>query len=250
MTDYRGKCAIVTGGGAGLGKAIALAFARAGANVVISGRRKEKLQETLCEIEAAGSRGIAVQADVSKRANAQVTIDAALNAFSRIDFLINNACATSVIGPIEAMTDELWQLSLNSGLGGTLFHMQAALPHLKESRGAIVNFGSRQGTHGAEGYSAYAATKEGIRGLSRVAAREFGPFGIRVNVVNPAAESDAASEYFKNHPGSREFYQNQAALRRFGKPDDIAAIVLFLCSDEADYMTGQTLNVDGGQVMF
>jgi NAD(P)-dependent dehydrogenase (short-subunit alcohol dehydrogenase family) len=250
MSEFEGKCAIVTGGGAGLGLAIAHAFGKAGVNVVVSGRRLEKLEAAVREIEAAGGRAIAVQADATRREDAQRTIDAAVAAFGQVDFLVNNAQTTGLTSAIEDIDEHQWRTTLDSGLSGTLYHMQAALSHLKVSKGAIVNFGSRQGSHGAEHYGAYAATKEGIRGLSRVAAREFGPFGIRVNVVNPAAETEGARDYFAANPGSRAFFENQASLRRIGSPaGDIAPVVLFLCSEAGNYISGQTLNLDGGQVM-
>lgn len=250
MFDFTGKCAIVTGGGAGIGLATARAFAAAGAGVVISGRRQEKLDDALASIESAGGRAIAVQADVSRKEDAEKTVRAAVDAFGRVDYLINNAHSTDVAGPIETIAEADLRRSLDSGLGGTLFHMQAALPFLKQSKGAIVNFGSRQGTYGAENYGVYASAKEAIRGLSRVAAREFGPHGIRVNVINPAAETDAAREYFEANPGAREYFEGVASLRRMGTPEEIASSVLMLCSDAAGYISGQTINVDGGQEMF
>jgi NAD(P)-dependent dehydrogenase (short-subunit alcohol dehydrogenase family) len=250
MGEYSGKVAIVTGGGAGLGKAIALAFAKQGANVVVSGRTLARLEETVREIEAAGAKGLAVQADVARREDAYRTIEQTVAAFGRIDALINNAQVTGMSSPIAEMGEKEYHDTVDSGIGGTLWHMQAAYPHLKETKGAIVNFGSRQGIYGAETYGAYAAAKEGIRGLSRTAAREFGPAGIRVNVVNPAAETDAAAKFFADNPGTKEWFENQAALRYIGTPeDDIAPVVLFLCSDAARYLTGQTLCVEGGQTM-
>lgn len=248
--DFSGTCAVVTGGGSGIGLAIALAFAKAGAGVVISGRRAEVLAEAARRIEALGGKVVTVQADASKREDARRTIDAAVAAFGRVDFLINNAQTTGLIAPIEEIDEAGWRANLDSGLGGTLYHIQAALPHLKQSKGAIVNFGSRQGTWGAEGFGAYAATKEGIRGLTRTAARELGPHGIRVNVVCPAAETDASRDYLDSSPGLREFFANQASLRRLGDPDrDIAPVILFLCSEGGSYISGQTLHLDGGQEM-
>ena len=251
MSEFKGKCAIVTGGGAGIGKAVALAFAKEGANVVITGRTKSRLDETAREIEAAGGKALALQADAASRDDAAKVVAEAAKMFGRIDYLINNAQTTGYSSPIGEIGEEEYRVTLDSGLGGTLYFMQETLPHLKDSKGAIVNFGSRQGVYGAESYGMYAATKEAIRGLSRVAAREMGPFGIRVNVVNPAAETDAASEFFEKHPGSREYFEGQASLRRMGTPEgDIAPVVLFLCSEAANYVSGQTINVEGGQVMF
>lgn len=249
MGEFAGTCVIVTGGGAGIGLTMAKAFAEQGAHVVVTGRRREKLDQAVAAIEALGARGLAVQADVSRREDATRTIEAAFEAFGRIDFLINNAQNTTHAGPLAEVDEASWRAAIDSGAGGTLFHMQAALPHLAETKGAIVNFGSRQGTHGAENYGPYAAAKEAIRALSRVAAREFGPMGVRVNVINPAAETDAARAYFEANPGAREYFENEAALRRMGTPEDIAQVALFLCSKAAGYVSGQTINVDGGQVM-
>lgn len=250
MGEFTGKCAIVTGGGSGLGRAIALTFAENGANVVVSGRTLSKLQETVAMVEALGVKGVAVQADVARRDDARKTIDAAIQAFGRIDALINNAQVTGANSAIKDMDEKEYHDNVDSGIGGTIWHMQAAYPHLKETKGAIVNMGSRQGVWGAEGYGGYAAAKEGIRGLSRVAAREMGPEGIRVNVVNPAAETEGAAKYFAENPGIKEWFENQASLRYIGTAkDDIAPVVLFLCSEAARYVTGQTISVEGGQTM-
>jgi NAD(P)-dependent dehydrogenase (short-subunit alcohol dehydrogenase family) len=142
-------------------------------------------------------------------------------------------------------------MTLESGLLGTLYHMQAAFPQLKQQGGSIVNFGSRTGTAGEAGFGIYAATKEGIRGLSRVAAREWGPHNIRVNVICPAALSEAAKKYIAEHPEQEQYYVSMIPLRRLGDPlRDIAPIVVFLASDEARYVTGQTINAEGGMTMF
>ena len=198
---------------------------------------------------ANGARVVPVQADVAKREDAKRTIDAAIAHFGRLDILANNAQATRQ-AKIEDITDESIALTFGSGLFGTLFHMQAAFPYLRERGGAVINFGTRQGIYGEPGDGIYGANKEGIRALSRTAAREWGKFKIRVNVINPAALSPGAEKFVKENPDRAQLYCDAMALGRFGDPDaDIAPIAVFLASDEAQYVTGQTINADGGQIM-
>jgi len=222
---------------------------REGAAVVISARRGDVIEETARTLAANGARVVPVQADVAKREDAKRTIDAAIAHFGRLDILANNAQATRQ-AKIEDITDESIALTFGSGLFGTLFHMQAAFPYLRERGGAVINFGTRQGIYGEPGDGIYGANKEGIRALSRTAAREWGKFKIRVNVINPAALSPGAEKFVKENPDRAQLYCDAMALGRFGDPDaDIAPIAVFLASDEAQYVTGQTINADGGQIM-
>jgi NAD(P)-dependent dehydrogenase (short-subunit alcohol dehydrogenase family) len=249
MRRLEGKVAVITGCSQGIGLAIAKAFAAEGAALVISARRGDVLEQNAREIETGGTRVIAVEADVAKREDAKRTIAAAADEFGRIDVLVNNAQATRQ-ALVEDITDEAIELTLGSGLLGTLYHMQAAFPLLKERGGAVINFGTRQGIYGEPGDGIYGAGKEGIRALSRSAAREWGQFGIRVNVVNPAALSPSAAKFFEENPVRAQQYFDAIALRRFGDPaEDIAPICVFLASEEGRYLTGQTLNADGGQIM-
>ena len=249
MKRLEGKVAVVTGCSQGIGAAIARAFAREGAAVVISARRGDALEDVAVEIEAAGGKAVAVQADVAKREDAARTIAAAADRFGRLDILVNNAQATKQ-ARIEDITDEAIALTLGSGLLGTLYHMQAAFPLLRERGGTVINFGTRQGIYGEPGDGIYGAGKEGIRALSRSAAREWGQFGIRVNVINPAALSPSAEKHLGANPERAKKYLDEISLRRFGNPDeDIAPIAVFLASEDGRYLTGQTLNADGGQIM-
>lgn len=249
MGKLEGKVAVVTGGSQGIGYAIAKAFAREGASVVISSRRADAIAEAAQQLSADGAKVIGVQADTAVKADAQRTIAAAADNFGRIDILANNAQAT-IQGLIEDISDEAIGLTFGSGLHGTLYHMQAALPYLKKQGGSIINLGSRQGIYGQPGDGIYGANKEAIRALSRSAAREWGQFGIRVNVINPAGLSPAAEAFLNADAERAQKYYDEMPLGRFGRLDeDIAPVALFLASDDSHYVTGQTINADGGQVM-
>jgi NAD(P)-dependent dehydrogenase (short-subunit alcohol dehydrogenase family) len=251
MSDrLRGKVAVITGGGQGVGLGIARAYAREGANVLLTGRVGEKLEGAVAELEALGGKAAYQVGTAGVRADAEAAIAHTVKTFGQLDILVNNAQSSKPGTPFEATDDETIDLTLRSGLYGSIHHMQAALPHMKEKGGSIINLGSREGIHGGSGFAAYAATKEGIRGLSRVAAREWGRFKIRVNVICPAALSPAAITYLEGHPQEAEMYRKEIALGYFGDPEkDIGPVAVFLASDDSRYLTGQTLNADGGQVM-
>jgi NAD(P)-dependent dehydrogenase (short-subunit alcohol dehydrogenase family) len=251
MSELQDRVAIVTGGGQGVGLGIATAMARQGANLVLTGRTEAKLREAETTLQALGAQVLVVPGDTRRRADADKTIALAIERFGRIDALVNNAQSSTPGVPLEALTDDDWRETLESGLYGTLYFMQAVLPLMKQQHsGKIVNFASRTGIEGMLGFGAYATAKEGIRGLSRVAAREWGAYGICVNVVCPAALTPAADKYLEANPLERTRYLSEIALGRFGDPEqDIGRVVAFLCSAGADYITGQTINVDGGQSM-
>jgi NAD(P)-dependent dehydrogenase (short-subunit alcohol dehydrogenase family) len=245
-----GKVAIITGAGQGVGLGIAQAFAAQGANLVITGRDESKLSTVAANLSSRHIKVITVRGDVRRRESALHTVAAAVAEFGRIDILVNNAQSSVPGVPLESIDDDTIALTLESGLLGTLYHMQAAFPHLKTRGGAIINFGSREGIFGGVGFGIYAATKEGIRGLSRSAAREWGKHGIRVNVVCPAALTPPAVAYLATHPEEEAMYKRDISLGRFGDSlEDIAPVAVFLAGDDARYVTGQTINADGGQQM-
>lgn len=250
MGRLSGKVAIVTGAGQGCGLGVAQAFASEGASLVITGRTLEKLESVRPDLEARGAKVVVAAGDGAKRENAQRAVKSAIDAFGRLDVLVNNAQATSPGTMIQDIGDADLQLTLGSGFHATLHHMQAAFPHMKARGGSIINFGTKMGILAAPGYGAYAATKEAIRGLSRVAAKEWGQYKIRVNVVNPASLSPGAVAYFKQHPEEEAHHLKDVAMGYFGDAEkDVGRAVVLLALDESRYITGQTINVDGGQVM-
>jgi NAD(P)-dependent dehydrogenase (short-subunit alcohol dehydrogenase family) len=250
MGKLDGKVAVITGAGQGVGLGIAQAFSAEGANVLITGRDAARLEAAIPQIESRGGKAVAWSGDAAKKESAQAAIEAAVGAFGRLDILVNNAQARRSGVPVEEVTPEDMELALGSGPVATLFHMQAAFPHLKARGGSIINFGSKMGLMPIFGMSTYAAAKEAIRGLTRSAAREWGKHGIRVNVLNPASLSDSGKAYFSSRPEEFAKLKADLALGYFGEAEtDIGAAAVFLASDASRYLTGQTINVDGGQVM-
>jgi len=229
---------------------IAQGLAAEGANIVLTGRDKAKLNDAAISLGAEGTKVLTIAGDVRKKESADGTVAAAMEAFGRLDILVNNAQSSKPGIRMEDMSQEDIELTVESGLMGMVYHMPVALPHMKARGGSIVNLGSLEGILGSAGFGIYGATKEAIGGLSRTAAREWGCYNIRVNVICPAAWSPAAEQFFADHPDRRDAYLSQIALGRLGDPaTDIASAAVFLASAESAYITGQTINVDGGQTM-
>jgi NAD(P)-dependent dehydrogenase (short-subunit alcohol dehydrogenase family) len=248
--DLSARTAIVTGAGQGLGRGIALVLAKRGANVVLTGRTESKLISVAAEIAAGGDTAVPVAGDVSSRQDVQRVVEAALEVFGGIDILINNA-QSSRPGPVTSMTDEDLEHTLRSGAFGTLYAMQACYPHMKaRGGGSIVNFGSSTSITGDRGFGAYAMTKEAIRGLTRVAASEWGRDNIRVNVVCPAAMSPSAAAFRDEDPDRWARILRSIPLGRMGEEvDDIGRAVAALVSDDLRFLTGATLLLDGGRLL-
>ena len=259
---YKGKVVIITGAGkpapladgsaGSIGYGIAIAFAKEGADLVITGRNVKKLEEAKQELESLyGIRVLAVQADVNSGAdNAAVVrnvIDRTIQEFGRIDVLINNAQASASGVSIAQHTTEQFDLAMYSGLYSTFYYMQACYPHLKETRGSVINFASGAGLFGNKGQCSYAAAKEGIRGLSRVAATEWGPDGINVNVICPLAWTSQL-EYFQNaYPEAFAANVHMPPMGRFGNAEaDIGRVCVQIASEDFKYMSGETITLEGG----
>jgi NAD(P)-dependent dehydrogenase (short-subunit alcohol dehydrogenase family) len=246
-----GRTAIVTGAGQGIGKGIALALARAGADMVVVSRTPENLNTTADAIEELGVNVRRIEGDVSDRATADRAVAEAASAFGRLDILVNNAHSFTTSITLEEMPEENFRINMETGLFGTIHFMQAAFPQLRERGGSIINFGSYNGVYGMAGYAAYAATKEAIRGVTRCAARDWGKYRIRVNVILPAAVTEAAKRFFARAPENLKSVTDTIAMGYVGDIDeDIAPVAVFLASDESRYITGQTVNVEGGRWMW
>jgi NAD(P)-dependent dehydrogenase (short-subunit alcohol dehydrogenase family) len=241
-----GRSAIVTGAGTGIGRGIAIAMAKDGANVAIVGRTLATLKETSAAVEEAGGRAICVQGSVADRDTAPRAVAKAVEAFGQLDVVVNNAHTFTSNLPLDETPETDLRLHMESGFFGTFYFMQAAFPQMRERGGSIINFGSIAGVLGWANLSPYAAAKEAIRGLSRSASREWGKYKIRVNVIVPASHSPKADEYL-SIPEVMNATLAMIPLGYIGDPEvDIGRVAVFLASDDARYVTGQTIHTDGG----
>lgn len=242
------KVVIITGGGKGIGRGIAEAFAEEGANLVITGRDESALIKAKEELEAQYSiQVLEVQADGSKLENVTNVIQKTIEKFGHLDVLINNAMASKSGTMLKDHSKSDFDLAINTGLYATFYYMHEAYPYLKESKGKVINFASGAGLAGRIGQSSYAAAKEGIRGLSRVAATEWGPDGINVNVVCPLVETPQMLKWKEEYP---EHYAKTIAgipLGRFGDAkNDVGRTCVFLASEDASFISGETIVLQGG----
>ena len=248
MTErsLEGRTALVTGAGQGIGRGAALALAKAGASVVVAGRTESKCIAVAEEINQLGLSAEPVRLDVTSRDDIEAAVAHTVDRFGGLNILVNNA-QSSAQGAVADITDADVSLCWESGALATLHAMQAALPHLRVDGGAVINFGSSSAMDGASGFGAYAMAKEAIRGLSRVAAREWGRFGITVNVVVPNALSPSAAEFRQAQPERFERMLKGIPLGRVGDPeDDIGRAVVAIAGGDLNYMSGQTLRLTGG----
>jgi 3-oxoacyl-[acyl-carrier protein] reductase len=248
MIDLSGKTAVVTGGSRGIGRAIALRLAGQGADVCISYRgNAAAADEVVAAIEAAGRTGLAVQADAVEQDSAKVLIDAALARFGRIDILVNNAGITRD-DLIMRMKPEDWNDVIATNLSGAFWTIKAVTrPMMKARAGRIINITSVSGQAGQMGQANYSSAKAGLIGLTKATARELASRGITCNAVAPGFILTELTQDLD--PKLLDGIRDATPLGRFGTPEEIAAAVAFLASDEAAYITGQVLAVDGGLVM-
>lgn len=240
------KIAFITGGGSGIGAATAERFAEEGARVVICGRRQEPLDEVVARIRAAGGQAEAVVADVSDEAAFTAALADCARRHGRLDILVNNAMAYTW-GPIESMSSADWQANFATSVDGTFWGTRSALQLMKAHGGAIVNLSSICGTLGTAWMAGYSAAKAAVINFSRAAAAEGAAHGIRVNVVIPAVVETPATAGMLSDPAAKACTEKLIPLGRVGQARELANAILFLASDEASYVTGAALPVDGGR---
>lgn len=241
-----GKIAFVSGGGSGIGAATAERFAQEGATVVICGRRKEPLDEVVAKIKAAGGHAEAVVADVGNEAQFVGALEQTAKKHGSLDILVNNAMAYTW-GGIEGMTTADWHANFSTSVDGTFWGTRTALKLMGAKGGSIVNISSICGTLGTPYMSGYSAAKAAIINFSRAAAAEGAPAGVRVNVVIPAVVETPSTAGMLADEASRKNTEKLIPMGRVGQSSELANAVLFLASDEASYVTGAALPVDGGR---
>lgn len=262
MGFLKDKVAIITGAGraeplkdasaGSIGYGIAIAYAKEGANLVITGRNVKKLEDAKEELERLyGVQVLILQADVNagddNEAVVQKVIDATIEKFGRIDVLINNAQASASGVPLKDHTLDQLNLAMYSGFYAAFHYMKAAYPYLKETQGSVINFASGAGLFGNAGQASYAAAKEAIRGLSRVAATEWGPDNINVNVVCPLAWTSQLEKFKNAYPDAFEKNVHMPPMKRFGNTEyDIGRACVQLASPDFKFMSGETITLEGG----
>ena len=241
----KNKAAIVTGGGSGNGRAIALRFAREGADIVVVGRTLKKVEETAKEIEEIGRRSLALKADVSVYGDVARMVKAAVDKFGKIDILVNNA-GIIIRKDLFDHTEEDWDKTMNINLKSVFLCCKEVVPvMLKQGKGKIVNIASGAGQTGVR-RGAYGASKAGVINLTASMALELAPYKINVNAVSPGTIETPMSAAVTASPEMEEKAVRCIPYGRLGQPEDIASAALFLASDESDYMVGSVVVVDGG----
>lgn len=246
--DLTGRVAVVTGGGTGIGRATAILLAKRGADVAICGRRAEKLEEACARIRETGRRALAVPSDVRQPDAAKALMEAVAAQFVRIDILINNAGGAHGHVPLANMDPAKWDRDVSLNLSAAMYCSQAALPFLKQSKGCVVNISSMAGVGGTAGVAAYSAAKAGLQMFTRVAASEWGGYGVRVNCIacGMIATEAARERWEKSGFDADGVAKSAFGLGRYGEMTEAAQAIVFMASDAASYISGETLVVGGG----
>jgi NAD(P)-dependent dehydrogenase (short-subunit alcohol dehydrogenase family) len=247
-TELQDKVAIITGGTSGIGRETAVLFAGAGAKVVVAGRRENEGNETVSLIEAGGGIGCFVQTDVSKAGDVEELVKKTVATYGKLDLAFNNAGIEGEWVPIVEQTEESWDQTIDINLKGVWLCLKYEIQQMltQGSGGAIVNMSSICGHIGAATAATYCASKHGVRALTKSAALEYARVGIRVNDVCPGGIETPMADRLFGEPEVHEYTVGLHPLGRLGKPHEIADAVLWMCSDRASYMTGQSLSIDGG----
>ena len=248
MKRLNGNVTIITGGGKGIGYGLAEAFAEEGSNLVITGRTEARLIKAKHELEDRyGIEVLPIVADGADEEAIKSVVSQTVEKFGKINTLVNNAQVSKSGLSLLDHTREDFDLAIYSGLYATFFYMKECFPYLEKTHGSVINFASGAGLFGKLGQASYAAAKEGIRGLSRVAASEWGPYEVRVNVVCPLAMTESLQQWKAEYPELYEKTIHGIPLGHFADPkDDIGRVCVFLASEDAHFVTGETITLQGG----
>jgi NAD(P)-dependent dehydrogenase (short-subunit alcohol dehydrogenase family) len=243
-----GPVVLITGALAGIGRATALAFAREGARLVVSGRREDAGRALVTELQALGAEAEFVRADVRRESDVQNLVDRAVARFGRLDVAVNNAGTEGVTGPITEQTAASYADTFDTNVLGVLLSMKHELRVMQaQGAGSIVNLSSTMGQRGAAGASLYTASKHAVEGLTKSAALEAAAFGVRVNAVAPGPVETAMLDRFTGSVDRKTGMLAGIPLKRAGKPQEIADAIVFAASAKASFITGQIINVNGGR---
>src|SRR4051812_35979256 len=247
--SFAGKVAFVTGAASGIGRATAAAFASVGATVAVADVSEQGNQETAQLIEDQGGRALAVRCDVTSGQDVKAALDHVVDAFGRLDIAFNNAGVEQPVGPAAEVSEEQWDRIVDINLRGVFLCMKHEIPlMLQQGGGAIVNTSSGAGVKGFAGQAAYCAAKHGVVGLTKAAALDYAKAGIRVNAVCPGIiETPMMDRFSGGTPEGRARVIAQEPVGRMGRPEEIAAAVVWLCSDAAAFVVGHAMVIDGGQ---
>lgn len=259
MQKLQGKVALITGGGTGIGKGIAILFAENGADIAICGRRFSELEKTKEEIEKRGGRCLAVQGDIGREEDVINIVNKTVETFGRLDILVNNASVPGQISPVKDLELQQWEETLRINITGVMLCCREAIKQMiKQGGGNIINVSSNVGKRGAPNRAPYVCSKWALNGLTQTLALELGQYNIRVNAICPgpiltdrlknAAELIAKARGITVNELMRE-WENQSPMKRLATVEECARVALFLASDDSSAMTGQALNVTAGMMM-
>lgn len=247
MGRFNNRVALVTGGGTGIGRAAAIAFGKEGAQVVIGNRNEKAGQAVVKEIEAGGGKAVFQRCDVTQEADVKALVAFTLSKFGKLDVAFNNSGVEGELGPVVEQTEKNYRQTFDVNVLGVMLCMKHEIPAIAKQGGAIVNNASIAASVGMAGGSVYFGSKHAVLGMTRCAALEAIQQKVRINAVSPAAIQTEMMERFTNHSDEAQAqFRSQHPIGRFGQPEEIAAAVLWLCSDEASFMVGHDLRVDGG----